>query len=241
MIKKIIIFILSFFDFFYQKKIIKFLVKNCKIEKIIDIGAHKGETIKLFLNNFKIKKIISFEASEKNFLILKKNLKKIESKYPQSRIIIENIALGKSNEKKTFKEFSESSSSTFSEINEDSKYYKKKYLFLGIKKKKKYYQTKDIDLITLDSYFDNSIKDNFDLLKIDTEGFEYNILQGFEKNIKKVKNIFFEHHYDDMIKKNYTFSDINDFLIKHNFKLIFKSKMPFRKTFEYIYCNNDLS
>lgn len=241
MIKKITIFILSFFDFFYQKKIINFLVKNCKIETVIDIGAHKGETIKLLLKNFKIKKIISFEASEKNFLILEKNIKKIENKYPQCKIIIENIALGKFNEKKTFKEVSETSSSTFSEINEDSKYFKKKYLFLGMDKKKKYYQTKDIDLITLDSYFNNSIKDNFDLLKIDTEGFEYNILQGFEKNIKKVKNIFFEHHYDDMIKKNYTFSDINNFLIKHNFKMIFKSKMPFRKSFEYIYCINDLS
>ena len=44
----------------------------------------------------------------------------------------------------------------------------------------------------------------------------------------------FEHHYDNMIKKNYTFSDINSLLVKNNFQLIYKSKMPFRKTFEYI-------
>jgi len=44
-----------------------------------------------------------------------------------------------------------------------------------------------------------------------------------------------EHHYDNMIKKNYTFENINKLLIKNNFNKIYKSRMPFRKTFEYIY------
>ena len=39
----------------------------------------------------------------------------------------------------------------------------------------------------------------------------------------------FEHHYDNMIIKKYTFSDINYFLKKNNFYQIYKSKMPFRK------------
>ena len=45
----------------------------------------------------------------------------------------------------------------------------------------------------------------------------------------------FEHHYDNMIIKDYTFRDINNFLIMNNFSQIYKIKMPFRKTFEYIY------
>ena len=40
-----------------------------------------------------------------------------------------------------------------------------------------------------------------------------------------------------MIVKNYTFSDINNLLNQNNFFKIFKAKMPFRKTFEYIYMN----
>jgi hypothetical protein len=40
-----------------------------------------------------------------------------------------------------------------------------------------------------------------------------------------------------MIKKNYNFADIHSLLINNNFKKIYKSKMPFRKTFEYIYIN----
>ena len=76
-----------------------------------------------------------------------------------------------------------------------------------------------------------------DLIKIDTEGFEFNILKGLGDKIKKIKNIFFEHHYDDMIIKNYKISNINDLLKENNFKKIYKAKMPFRKSFEYIYQN----
>ena len=74
-------------------------------------------------------------------------------------------------------------------------------------------------------------------LKIDTEGYEFEVLSGAKKNIKNINLILFEHHYHDMIKKNYKFGDVHDFLKKNNFELIFKAKMPFRKTFEYIYKN----
>ncbi len=76
-----------------------------------------------------------------------------------------------------------------------------------------------------------------DLLKIDTEGYELNVIKGFEKDITKVKIILFEHHYDLMIRKEYTFSIINSYLKNKGFNLKNKYKMPFRKTFEYIYAN----
>ena len=38
-------------------------------------------------------------------------------------------------------------------------------------------------------------------MKIDTEGYEYEILLGLENKIKLVDIIMFEHHYDNMIKK----------------------------------------
>ena len=42
--------------------------------------------------------------------------------------------------------------------------------------------------------------DKIDLLKIDTEGYELNVIKGFERNIDIVKVVIFEHHYDLMIK-----------------------------------------
>ena len=79
--------------------------------------------------------------------------------------------------------------------------------------------------------------ETIDFLKIDTEGYEYEILLGLKNKLKNVKLLMFEHHYDNMIKKNYTFNDMYELLISNNFKIIFKAKMPFRKTFEYICIN----
>ena len=94
-----------------------------------------------------------------------------------------------------------------------------------------------IRLSTLDSYLVQNKISKIDLLKIDTEGFEYEVLLGGKNSLNKISLILFEHHYDDMILKGYKFSDINSFLVNNNFKQIFKSKMPFRKSFEYIYIN----
>ena len=130
MIKKLTLFIISIFDYFYQKKIINFLKKkNFIIDIIVDVGAHKGETIKLFLKHFKPKKIISFEASPKNFSKLNKKINRIRQRFPKTKIIIENIGLGEFKKSLQFKQVNESSSSTFAKINFDSNYYKKKNLF----------------------------------------------------------------------------------------------------------------
>ena len=79
--------------------------------------------------------------------------------------------------------------------------------------------------------------ENVDLLKIDTEGYEFNVLKGLSKHNQKIKLVYFEHHYDDMIIKNYKFGDIHQLLENYGFKMIKKSKMFFRKSFEYVYEN----
>ena len=239
MINFITLKILSFFDFFYKKKILNFL-KSLKLEHldvVFDVGAHEGEMQFFFLKNFFVKKIISFEASEINFSKLKKNVELNKKRFSQSNILIENIALGKESEKKIFKQFIETSSSTFSDINVNSKYFKKKFQLLNKKKGNEFFEEKQIQLTCLDEYLENKKIDKIDILKIDTEGYEFEILKGLKNQIKIIDIIFFEHHYDDMISKSYTYSDIHNLLKKNNFEKIFKSKMPFRKTFEYIYRN----
>ena len=122
MIQKIILLALSLFDHFYQKKWIKFLKKNKydKFKLLIDIGAHKGESIELFSKNFIIKKIISFEASPINFKYLKKKIEKNKQRYNNTEIVLENIGLGAEDKIIEFNQFDESSSSTIKEVDEES-------------------------------------------------------------------------------------------------------------------------
>jgi len=237
MIKKLVLLFLSFFDYFYQKKIIKFLKKNglSRINLIFDVGAHKGESINLFLKNMTVKNIISFEASPLNFKFLEINKKNLEKKFPNTKITIENIALGSDEKIIVFNQFNESSSSTMNDINQESKYFKKKFNLLNFRNKKNIYKSFKLKTETLDNYMKKKNLDKISFLKIDTEGYEYEILKGLKKRIEFIDTIMFEHHYDNMIVKKYTFSEINYFLKKNNFHQIYKSKMPFRKTFEYIY------
>ena len=102
--------------FFFKSKL-----KN-KLINVIDVGAHKGETIRMFSKNFNLNSIICYEASKKNFEHLS-NLK--EKKY-DFNLEIYNIGLGSDEKELDFFQTSESSSSTFCEINFKSDYYKRK-------------------------------------------------------------------------------------------------------------------
>jgi len=243
MIKKIGLIIINFFDFFHKSKILNFLKKNNfnKFNILFDVGAHHGESINMFAKNFDVTNIISFEASPINFKYLSKNKKFFDQKFNKTNILIENLALGSEKNTSILKQSYESSSSTLSKIDLDSTYLNNNKNFFGLKDKDDFFNEIEVQVSTLDSYVSKNNINKIDFLKMDVEGYEYNVLLGLKNNIKKTKLIMFEHHYDNMIVKNYKFSSINSLLLNNNFIQIYKSKMPFRKVFEYIYLNNDLS
>ena len=231
---KVIRNLLNLLDYFNQKKILSIIKKKTQDKLIIfDVGAHFGETIGVIKKNFDFKKIYSFEASPINFKILNNN-------FPNelnSNIEIYNFALGEKNSENFINQTIESSSSTINDLNLKSSYLSKKLKILNISDKNLFSKKIPIKIITLDSFIDEKKIGKIDLLKIDTEGYELNILKGLIKNFSKIKLIYFEHHYDDMIIKNYNFSDINNLLTKYGFRKILKNKMLFRKSFEYLYEN----
>ena len=231
---KLVRYILNFFDHLKQEKILKlFQKKFLKPITIIDVGAHYGETIEILQKKLQIKKIFSFEASPTNFRILEKNYKK--KKF--SNVEIFNMGLGDIPMESFINQTKESSSSTINKLNINSKYLYRKLKLLKIKKEEDFIQKLPIKITTLDNLINEKNIENIDLLKIDTEGYEYKVLKGIKKNHSKIKIIYFEHHYDDMIIKNYTFGQINSLLREYGFKMVKKNKMLFRKSFEYVYEN----
>ena len=235
---KFFMFIINLIDQINKKKIILFFFEKLDKKKvnIFDIGAHKGETIDLFKSKLNINKIYSFEPNKKLFQKLKNN-----KKYKSEQIEVYNFAIGKFSEKKELNIFKDTSSSTINLIDENTKYYKrKKKLMAFFSGSENFIKEKQvIEVQNLSEFIKNNNIKNIDILKIDTEGYEYNVLSGLiENDFKNIRFIYFEHHYDLMIKKEYKFNDINKLLLKNNFKQIFKIKMKFRKTFEYIYEKN---
>ncbi len=232
---KIVIFFLNLLDFINKKKVINFFKKeSVDINFFFDVGAHKGETSNLFNKHFKIAKIYCFEVSPINFEFLKKGI------INKNNTELFNYGLGDKECFANFSQLEESSSSTLVQINKNSKYFINKKKILNFFFKKNFKITpKRVNIRLLESFMnENSIK-YIDILKIDTEGYEYNIIKGAAEKIQKVNYIYFEHHFDDMLKKDYTLSDIHNYLTKNGFEKKFKLKMYFRKSFEYIYKNTN--
>jgi FkbM family methyltransferase len=232
--KILIKFVLSLFDYFTEKKIL-FQLKKIFLKKktilVIDIGAHKGEYISNINKNFDISKAYCFEPNPKVFKILKKN--------NLSNRNIKFINYGASNNSGNilFNENIESSSSSINELNKESNYYKKKFFLLNFLNSNEVTKKIQIQVVTLSEFIIENKINTIDLLKIDTEGYEFQVLQGLKDKINNIHLLHFEHHFDDMIIKDYKLTDIHNFLAKNGFEKKFKIKMKFRKSFEYLYEN----
>jgi len=161
-------------------------------ETMIDIGANIG-TITLTCAKAvgNNGKIISFEPHPKIFQYLKGNVELNK----QKNIEIHNLALSNKN---GFSYFSDVVSDGQNKILKNTN---------GIK-----VSTKKLDDFNL---FEHSVS----LLKIDVEGFELFVFKGGEKTLKITNCIFFE--CVERLYKNYdySFSNLFDFLLDHNFKI----------------------
>jgi len=236
---KFILKILSFFDYFKKKDVINFFKKNVKgnIINLIDVGAHHGETIKLFNIKFVINNIYAFEPSYKNFKVLEKKTKKIKN----CNLKIYNYGIGDKEGLFDFNESHESQSSTLVKINYKSNYFKRKQKLLKFfSKEKNLFFTTKINIKSLDNFLKENKIDYVEILKIDTEGYDFNVIKSLGDRINCINYIYFEHHFHDMLNKDYTYMEIHNFLVNNGFKKTFKSKMFYRKTFEYIYKNTKI-
>ncbi len=129
--------------------------------------------------------------------------------------------------------------SSINNIDNKSFYSKLKKIVIGLFyfKSKVYKKKIRIRVRTLSEILIQNKLQKIDLLKIDTEGYELNVLIGLEKFIKKTKIILLECHYDDSLIKNYNFRSLNFFFTRNRFRLISKNKMLLRKGYELIYKN----
>jgi len=222
-------------DYFSQRKNIKYLKKKLgnKIDIMIDVGANIGESILEFNKNFEIKKIYSIEPDPNSYHEIKKNNFK--------NVDVLNFALSDTEGNDKLKIGYLSSMSTINKINYGSFYTKVKcFVIWMINRKFAIYKN---EIVIKKRRLDNLINelkiDIVDLIKIDTEGHEFNVIKGLGDKIHNVKIILFEHHEDSSIIKNYTFKEVENYLEFRNFFQLSKTKMKLRKTYEFIYINKN--
>lgn len=157
-----------------EKTFVQLIKKEIKLS--VDIGANVGDYTKLLLKETD-SKIISFEPLKDAF----KDLEKIKDQY-KDRLDIYNLALGAESKKQDifFEHGKSEKASLISDLSEIS--------IIGNKNKNK----KLIDVKKLDDFEDYFDDKKIDLIKIDTEGYEYEVLKGSEKILYKHKPKFIQ-------------------------------------------------
>ena len=180
-----------------EKKFIKKISKDLKL--CIDVGANIGNYTKLLISETNAN-VISFEPLTKAF----EDLKNIESQYPE-RLKVFNCALGEKNE--------------FLDLNYSNEKSEKASFTKDLDKLSFYdYEKNKIiksELQTLDNFFKKNMDlfnlKKIDLIKIDTEGFELEVIKGAKELFEKIppKYIQIEFNWHQMFKGQtlYNFSE----------------------------------
>ena len=200
---------------FHHKRIFRYL-NELDIEKIIDIGAHKGEFLE---NMLKIEKINSFYVFEPQ----KKIFNELNEKFSKNKkITLFNFAMDKEITNKKLKINKLSTTSSLAEINEKSLYLKVKNLLTF--SKSNFVDEYEIQTNTVDKIFEK-ISLQKTLLKIDVEGFEKNVIEGSKMKLKEIPFILLENQFGNHYKNN-DFEDIIKLLLEQNFKIYKKFIFP---------------
>ena len=216
-------------NYFHKPRIEKFLKKmNLKCSTIIDVGSHTGESIDFFNTIYPNSNIYAFEPQKDCFDPLKK-------KYlSNSKITVLNFALGEKKEIKKLNKNFLSSTSTFSKLNHNSKHFKIKSFILG--SNAGFYKEEIVNVETLTFFFEKYNFEKIDILKIDTEGYEMEALNGLKRISSKIKVIIIEHNYTDYYM-NYSLSNTKNYLSELSFKNLKNFKFPLMKYTDSIYIN----
>ena len=200
---------------FHHKRIFMHL-KNLDIDKIIDIGAHKGEFLE---NMLKIERINSFYAFEPQKIIFKELNEKFSK---NKKITLFNYAMDKEITNKKLKINKLSMTSSLAEINKKSLYLKFKNFLTSAESN--FEDEYEVQTNTVDKVFEGiSLKKT--LLKIDVEGFEINVIKGSQMKLKEIPFILLENQFGNHYK-NYSFNDIISLLSEQNFKIYKKFIFP---------------
>lgn len=230
---KIIKFIIDINErIFFEKRLHNYYKKNINIKTVIDVGANKGQSIDFFLRLNADCKIYAIEPNPKLYNLL------VEKYKGNKNIQIFNLGISDHSGEKLFFENVFDYTSSFEELNYDSKYLEKKAKILGIEKENIISNKYPVSVKTLqDIIKENNIVENIDVIKIDTEGHEYYCLQGLfkDKEVNNIQYIQLENHNDDMYASKISFSQIESYLLENKFKNCMNIKHGFGDFSEVIF------
>ena len=203
------------------KKILKF--KNIKSKKciIFDVGANIGQSVERFRNYLPNANIYSFEPYLPVFEILK------EKEKTDKNLECFNFGLGSTRGVFPFYKNPDSGSNSFYKRNiqgesfliSNSKVGKKNHNKTTPKEVLEFNSKINVSVDTLDNICKKKGIKKIDILKIDTQGFEAEVLKGASNMLKNIFIIELEIIFSDIYKKSSSIGAIESLLSNYGFNL----------------------
>ncbi len=205
---------------------------NLKVDGlIVDVGGGKGTTALMFADALRNAQVIVYEPLSANY----KDILSRTAKFSNIKVI--NKALGSIPKTDTIHVTNNINSSSILKIKNDIQEVKLKEMLSSNK-------TETIEIVKLDDELTN-ITNGINILKIDTQGFELEVLKGAVKTLPNVKIIIIEvanHSFYENAPKYY---EIDEFLRSNGFVLndMIPAILKNRRLFEWdcIYLNNKVT
>ena len=181
------------------------LLRHHRINKILDIGANDGGFVRELRLAGYTNKVISFEPLNEVFLKL--------SSYSKSDMnwTCENFAIGNFDGKSEINIAGNLNSSSILEMLPSHAESAPESVYIG----KQSIIVKKLDTIFKDYH---EVTDNV-FLKIDTQGFEKQILEGATESLRNIKGIQVEMSLIPLYKDSFLYNEMIDFLQKKGFVL----------------------
>ena len=229
-LKKIALIFFDLIDKYYHQKRINNFLKEIKINFFLDVGAYLGTYTDLILKNNVNSKALIFEPQSDIYRILKSRYKK------KKNITVFNCAISNKTGVRKLYINKHRLTSTFLKFNLQNSYHNYKAKLFGSTLQEMTINIKIVKTKTLKKIIKEKKIKKIDLVKIDTEGHEFEVLIGIGSKIRIIKCFLLEFHQDS-IYHSYDPKKIHKYLIKNHFVLQKIYNFPFTTWEDRFYMN----
>lgn len=181
---------------------------NISPKYLIDVGGNNGQFSYTFHKVFNLNQLIIFEPDPLLIKNINRNLRNLRN---SKKFSVINKALSSKKSKLCFNFYKDSQlNSLHSSSSLRNKFFPDQTTLL---------KKTHIEVDILDNFIEpnmvNKLRDA--LLKIDVQGHEIHILNGFKKNLKFCRWILLEVSFDELYRDQSNINDLISFLAKNNF------------------------
>ena len=197
---------------FDRKKTLRYLI-DIDNPTIFDLGANNGKSTVDFKNIWSNSVIHSFEPQQECWNEFNKNLKHCDD----GSVILNKVAVGNvsDNSKRFYTHDISTGLAGFNKINTKSG----DSIDINKLKQGGVNHERNVQVIRLDNYINDNNIEMVNLVKIDCQGFEPEILEGFGNRLSDVEVVVTELMLYDLYERSLSFSEIEKFLIPNGFQL----------------------